>query len=498
MRATKVKAKIGLYTVGLKHYWGQFEGMRERMIEYGRFIERKISSFENVEVYNYGLVDCSDEGIRAGKYFNEKNVDLIFLHLGTYVTSDAVLPIHQHCKVPVIVLNLQPAAQINYDRTGTGEWLAHCVACPAPEIANAFNRAQIPFRIVNGLLGLDYTPAISVTNENTASRPEAVNAWNQIEQWCRAAVVKAELSQCRFGFLGNNYSGMLDMYSDFTMIQAQTGIHVEILEMCDLNKHMNNVTESEVRNKISEIEDMFEISENSSADPLARRPSPEQLEWSARVAVAQQRLVDEFSLDALAYYYHGSPDSEYEKLQSGFIVGHSLLTARGIPCSGEGDLKTAIAMKICDILGVGGSFCEIVVTDYINGTILLGHDGPFHLAISEGKPVLRGLGLYHGKQGNGVSVEAKVRIGDITTLNLTQGFDGKLKFITSEAKSVDNQIMTIGNTQTHVKFNTDPDTYMTKWFGEYPTHHFAMSVGHNASQFDKVSELLGISNVILN
>src|SRR5215213_7409230 len=115
----------------------------------------------------------------------------------------------------------------------------------------------------------------------------------------------------------------------------------------------------------------------------------------------------------------------------------------GVPCAGEGDLQTAVAMKICDILGVGGSFSEIVVVDYLNETILLGHDGPFHIAIAEGKPILRGMGLYHGKQGTGVSVEAKVRLGPITTLNVTQTGDGKLKFISSQGESAKGSIMQI-------------------------------------------------------
>ena len=175
-----------------------------------------------------------------------------------------------------------------------------------------------------------------------------------------------------------------------------------------------------------------------------------------------------------------------------------MLTAKGIPCAGEGDLKTCVAMKICDILGKGGSFCEIVVTDYVEGTMLLGHDGPFHLAIANGKPLLRGLGVYHGKQGTGVSVEAKVRSGDITTLCCTQTVDGKMKFIITEAESTNAQIMTIGNTQTHVKFKKDPDSYMDEWFAEFPTHHFAMSIGHNASVFEKVADILEIPSVTLN
>ena len=445
------KPKIGIYTMGLAAYWNQFEGLHDRLLEYGRFIARQVSDMD-AEVAFYGLVDCAQEGHRCGEFFNQEQVDLILAHAGTYVTSASILPVHQACKAPVVILNLQPAAQINYEKTSTGEWLAHCGACPVPELSNAFHRSGIPHHCVNGLLGLDYTPDISVTDENTAQRPEAIRAWKEIREWVQAAAVKAALSHCRFGFLGNNYSGMLDLYSDYTMLQAQTGIHIELLEMCDLNRQLEAVTDAEVEEKKQEIQD---------------------------------------------YYYHGAKGGDYEALQSGFIVGHSLLTAKGIPCAGEGDLKTCLAMKICDIAGTGGSFCEIVVTDYLCGTILLGHDGPFHLAIANGKPLLRGLGVYHGKQGTGVSVEAKVRPGDITTLGCTQTVDGRLKFIISQAEATAGTIMTIGNTQTHVRFGCDPDSYMDRWFAEAPTHHFAMSVGHNQKLFEKIATLLEVLYVAL-
>ncbi|MBT2720536.1 L-fucose/L-arabinose isomerase family protein [Bacillus sp. ISL-46] len=452
---------------------------------------------EHGEVFNFGLVDSENTARKAGEWFNEKNVDIVFCHSGTYSTSSAILPVHQICKAPAVILNLQPTERINYEQTTTGEWLAHCGACPTPEIANAFNRSGIKFRVVNGLLGLDNTPAISITNEKTDDRKEAIAAWNQINEWVRAASVPRTLRHSRFGFLGNTYSGMLDMYSDFTMVQAQTGVHVEVLEMCDLDRLLKGVTSSEVQSKMEEVYQFFEISGDSPSDPIAKIPTPDQLEWACKVAVAQEKLVREFDLDALSYYYHGAPNSEFEKLQSGFIVGHSLLTARGIPCSGEGDLKTAIAMKICDILGTGGSFSEIVVVDYIDETILLGHDGPFHLANSDGKPILRGMGLYHGKQGTGVSVEAKVKTGPVTTLNVTQTGDGKLKFIVSEGISTNRPIMRIGNTQTPVKFKDHPDIYMERWFNEAPTHHCAMSIGNNASLFNKVGELLSCKFVTL-
>lgn len=482
------KAKIGIYTVGLRAYWPQFPGLRERLIEYGKFIASRIA--ETSEVFNYGLVDCSDEGYRAGKYFKENDVDLIFCHSGTYVTSDAILPLHQACHAPVVILNLQPAARVNYPETSTGEWLAHCGACPVPEFSNMFERSNIPFRVVSGLLGLDYTPEISVTDENTADRHEAKRAYREIRQWCEAANAVRALKESRFGFLGGNYSGMLDLYSDFTLLQAQTGLHVEVIEMCDLNRHVNAVTEAEIQRKLEEIHTFFHIAGKDSADPMARVPGEDELYWSAKIAAAQEAMVRAFNLDALSYYYHSSPGNPYQDIQSGFIVGHSLLTAKGIPCAGEGDMKTCIAMKICDTLGLGGSYSEIVCSDYTEGTILLGHDGPFHIDIAQGKPMLRGLGIYHGKQGSGVSVEAKVKKGPVTMLGVTQTHQGKLRLIISEGEATDGEIMRIGNTQTHVRFPLDIDSYFEKWFTYAPIHHCAMSIGHNRALFEKLANLL--------
>ena len=496
MSVGKQKARVGLYSVGLNTYWSQFPDLEKRIIGYNAFIEDKMG--ENyAEIYNFGLVDSVEKAKACGEYFNAHNVDIIFIQCATYATSATIVPVHRICKANTILLNLKPCRHVNYEKTTTGEWLAHCNACVVPEICNAFNRCEIEYEVISGLLGLPATPAVSLTDEKTDDSPEAIRVWKEVSEWINAASAVRTLQNTRFGFLGNTYSGMLDMYSDFTMLTGQSGIHVEVLEMCDLKSAYDKVTDEDVANERKKIDELFYISGNSPSEPLAKKPTEEALNWSARISAAQHKLVEKFDLGALAYYYHGMDNSEYEQLQKGFIVGFSLLTANHVPCAGEGDLKTAVAMKICDSLGVGGSFCEIVTTDYDDGTILLGHDGPFPIQIADGKPILREMGLYHGKRGAGISVEAKVRQGDVTNLGLTQTGDGKLKLIISEGVSTAGKIMQIGNTQTPVKFSVDPDTYMEKWFKEAPTHHFAMSVGKNASLFEKFAKLLSIPYVIL-
>ena len=484
-----LRARIGLYSAGLHTYWDQFAGLKECLMGYNEFLAEKLSAFG--EVYNFGLVDTEVGGREAGEYFNKNNVDIVFSHAATYYTSACVLPVHQICKAPAIILNLQPAAEMAYDVTGTDRWLTQCVGCPVPEISNAMNRANIPFRAVNGLLGLEKTPEFSWADEVTCNRPEAIKAWKEIEEWCMAASVKRTLTHARFGFLGGYYSGMLDMYSDLTMLQAQTGMDVEIIEMSDLEAYLQSVTDEEAASMKKLIEEFFEISGDSPSDPIAKKPTEEQLLWSAKVAVAQEKMVKDRDLDSVAYYYHGR-DDHFEEVQGGFIVGFSLLNAEGVACSGEGDIKTALAMKIADICGKGGSFCEIVAADFNRNTMILGHDGPFHIAISDRKPILRGMGVYHGKRGSGVSVEAKVKTGPVTTLGVTQTGDGRLKFNISEGEAIEGPLLKNGNTMTHIRFAEPPAEYMDKWFPEAPTHHLALSVGHNAGLFIKVADLLDI------
>jgi L-arabinose isomerase len=191
----------------------------------------------------------------------------------------------------------------------------------------------------------------------------------------------------------------------------------------------------------------------------------------------------------------------FERIGAGLILGCSLLTGRGIPCSGEGDLKNAMAMKVMDTLGAGGSFTELYAMDFTDDLILMGHDGPFHLAIAEGKPVLRGLGLFHGKRGYGVSVEATVKQGEVTILGLTQTRDGRLKFLTAEGWSLPGEILHIGNTNSRLRFTEKPDDgfdvagWMNRWAAQGPIHHVALGAGHVAGTLDKLAVVLGLEIV---
>jgi L-arabinose isomerase len=470
--------RVGIFGIGLAAYWPQFDGLRQRLEGYQKSIEARLEAM-GAEVVSAGLVDTAPGARQAGANLAAAGVDLVLLYTATYATSSQVLPTLQAVGAPVVILNLQPARTLDYEGMTTGEWLANCSACCVPEIAGALTRSLIPYWTVTGTL-LDGDPA-----------------WNVLRDWLDATHAVRSLRTARIGFLGHTYPGMLDMYSDFTQVHAQTGAHVEVLEIDDLVQRVESADAAAVERKGEEIRATFDLAE-ADVDPIAAEITPEIFEWSARVAAGLDRLVEDFALDALTYYYRGVGGNAAERVAAGLIVGNSLLTARGVPASGEGDLKTNVGMLLLDRLGAGGSYTEFYALDFDDEFVLMGHDGPGHLSIAEGRPVARALKLYHGKAGAGLSIEMKVRLGSVTILGVTQTADGRLKLIAAEGDSVSGPTFRIGNTNSRIRFASGPTAFFDAWCAEGPTHHVALGVGHQVCRIRKVADLLGLDLTVVD
>lgn len=464
--------KVGLFGIGLDAYWPQFEGLEERLKGFIRQVETKIGG-EGAEVVNLGLIDTPEKAVEAGHRFRQADVDLIFLHVTTYALSSTVLPVVRRAKAPVIILNLSPAAAIDYksfnrlgDRTRmTGEWLAFCQACPVPEIANVFNRCRIPFFQVTGMLENDPV------------------AETEISEWVQAARVAYIMEHNRLGVMGHYYGGMLDIYSDLTQQCSYFGGHVEVVEVDELAAMRKEVSEEQACERVTEFRRVFDVQPDCSNDELVR---------AAKTSVALDRLVETHDLGSLAYYYQGAANAENEDAISSIILGNSLLTARGIPVAGEYEIKNAQAMKIMDCFGAGGSFTEYYAADFDDDVVLMGHDGPGHIAIAEGKTKVRPLKVYHGKVGRGLSVEMSVKHGPVTLLSVVQTVDGKLKLLTAEGESVQGPILEIGNTNSRYRFSPGARNFMNEWNSHGPAHHCAVGVGHIAGKLKKLGSLLGM------
>ncbi|HEY9167460.1 MAG TPA: L-fucose/L-arabinose isomerase family protein [Candidatus Kryptonia bacterium] len=465
------KTKIALFSVGLSTYWAQFPGLLARLNGYRETILNRISCNKDVAVVDAGMVDTVEKARSAGELFRKEDVSLIFLHVSTYALSSVVLPAVLNARVPVIILNLQPVPAIDYvafnqmgDRGKmTGEWLAHCQACSVPEIASVFNRSGIRYEFVSGYLQEKFS-------------------WDEITGWIEAARVADVMRTNNLGILGHYYNGMLDVYTDLTQQSSAFGTHIELLEMCELKNYRDEITEAKVKEKTEEFQTEFEVSPECGL---------EELERAARTSLALDKLVRVHGLGSLAYYYEGTSGNEYEKIVTSMIAGNTLLTGRHVPVAGECEVKNAQAMKIMDAFGVGGSFSEFYAMDFNDDIVLLGHDGPAHFNIAEGRVKLVPLPVYHGKPGRGLSIQMTVKNGPVTLLSLVEGKDG-LFLLVAEGESVPGPVLEIGNTNSRYRFSIGAREFINRWSKQGPAHHCAIGIGNIAGRIAKLGMLLGL------
>ena len=472
MRHTR-KTRIGIIGMGHFIYWPQFDGLKEELMKKQVHFRKYFS--DEAELIDLGFVDDIDTAYIALKRAQLEDIDALFIIMSTYITSAAVFPFAKYLKVPQILVGIQPLDRLDYSKTTTYMQLCNDDICSMPEFAGVYERlkAAMPFIFVE-----------------TAKNEERIQ--KRVTELERAIHALVAFKYSKFGYLGHTYDGMYDMNTDPTAFSNAFGAHVKMLEMCELAEYVQSASETEVKTKMEEIKDIFDIKEPSN-DPLTDYVQDSDLEWACKNAVGLDKLIENNGLTALSYFYKGENNNLYERIASNLIIGNTLLTSKGIPLAGEADLKTAAAMLIMNKVGGGGSFAELHPFDVVDDIVLIGHDGPHNINIASEKPILRKLKKFHGKSGAGVSVEFKLKTGPISLLSCSIGKDGNIKLISSKAESCPGAIPQTGNTNTKCHFDMEVTQWVEKWCEAGPTHHLALGVGDHLREIELFAKMKEIS-----
>lgn len=460
LKARMVRPRIGLLPAGHLIYWDQFPGLKEmglNMYEEACEHLRKIG-----DVISPGLVDTKEKAFEAGKFFKKENIDILLVFPLGYTTGIVVVPCARQLDVPICILNAHKDSSYDYKTADTTIYLYHEGPCCIPEYAAGLANMGRKFRIRTGHFGQK-------------------RFWDEVRADCNGAAAARTFSSMNIGLIGATYPGMVDMPIDEHRLLRATGRLLVRPEVEEIEEAYHRVTRGQLQDMYRQFREMFDVDETV---------TDEQLKFSAQLAIAYEEVIIKHDIHAFAYYWWGEKEL-ITQLRAESNLAVSRLGAMGRPGVTEGDVRTAMAMKILDLLGAGGMFVEFFAMDFDEDFLLMGHDGPGNINMSEGKPRLQHLEVQHGKTGHGLGIDFDVPKGSVTLLNLSQ-FDAgdSFKLIYSIGEIVPGDILNIGNPNCRVKVKKPIHEFFEEWCQQAPPHHIALGMGDHSDEIEAFGEAM--------
>jgi len=465
LNARMARPRIGLLPTGHYYYWQQFPELRAKgLAMYGRLLER-LGTFGDVIAPE--LVDTPEKSAAAGELFLKERVDIVLVFPFGYTPAMCVVPAARSLSVPIRILNAHEDASYDYAKADTTEYLHHEGVCCVPEYASALRTIGKSFRVRTG-----------------AFRDGRL--WDEIAADCRGAAAARVFRALNFGVIGETYTNMADMPVDELRLLNATGRLLIRPEVEEIEEAYHHATRAQVDEMCGQFRAMYDVDAGV---------TDEHLRESARIAVAFDEVIMHHDLSAFGFYWWGVKNA-VTQLRAQAALAVSRLAALGRPGVTEGDVKTAMAMKLLDLLGAGGMFVEFFSMDFDENFILMGHDGPSNINVAQDRPKLSFLEVHHGKSGSGLGIDFHMKEGPVTLVNLTQVDAGEsFKLITTAGEVVPGNILSIGNPNCRVRVERPIHEFMDAWCQQGPSHHIALGIGDHTAEVEAFAEAMGFRYV---
>ena len=353
----KTRARIGLLPTGHSYYWDQFPRLKTMGMSMYDGLRRMLEPMADIVAPE--LVDTPEKARAAGALFAGEEVDMVLVFPFGYTPSMDMLPAVHNLDVPIRLLNAHEDRFYNYPTADTTEYLHHEGVCCIPEFAGALVSINRKFRVRTGSF-------------------DDVRLHRELQADFDGAAAAHAFRKLNFGVIGQTYTGMTDMPIDEHRLLRATGRMLVRPEVEAIDNAFAQVTDAELEETFAYFREVFEVDSTVTNDHM---------HFSAQVSVAFDKVIRKHDISAFGYYWWGERDHMTQlRAQSGLAV--SRLAALGRPGVTEGDVKTAMAMKILDLLGGGGMFVEFFAMDFDENTFLMGHDGPTNLLMAQDAPRL--------------------------------------------------------------------------------------------------------------
>ncbi len=460
LTARMPRPRIGVLPTGHFYYWDQFPRLREMGL---RMYAELRGHLEKIgEIIAPDLVDTMEKARQAGEFFRQQDIDILLIFPFGYTPGMCVLPAVEQLDVPIRILNAHEDSSYDYRTADTTVYLHHEGVCCVPEYSAGLINMGRKFKIRTGPF-------------------DSKRLWDEVRADCQGAAAARFFRSMNVGLIGETYTNMVDMPIDEHRLLRATGKLLFRPEVEEVDEAYHRVTQEQLEDMYGQLRRMYDVDETV---------TNEHMKFSAQLAVAYEEVICKYNIYAFGFYWWGVEDV-ITQLRAQSALAVSRLAALGRPGVTEGDVKTAMAMKILDLLGGGGMFVEFFSMDFDENFILMGHDGPSNINVCEGRPRLQHLGVHHGKSGHGLGIDFEVKKGPVTLLNLAQ-FDAgdTFKLIYTIAEVVRGEVLNIGNPNCRVRVNRPIHEFIDDWCQQGPSHHIALGIGDHGEEIETFAEAM--------
>ncbi len=458
--SSRARARIGFLPTGHHRYWPQFPNLKKRALKMCQRFEEMLKGY--AEIVSFGLVDTPEKGVAAGKFFRDKDIDLILIFPLVYTPSINIAGAIIDSTVPLRILNAHEDRTRDYAKEDTEDYLQHEAVCCVPEIGGMLVRMGKEFHVRTGTL-----------NDKRLHQ--------ELEADFMGVAAARKFRNIRAGLIGDIYTGMTDMSIDEQRLLRTTGNLLICPEVEEVIETYHKVTDEELKDMYAEFRQLYEVD---------RTVTNEHMRFSAQIAVAFDTIIKKHNIDCFGFYWWGKKKLVTQiRAQAGLAV--SRLAAQGIAGVTEGDVKSAMAMKILNLLGGLGMFVEFFAIDFAEDFVLMGHDGPANVKMAKGKPRLTYLDIMHGKTGQGLGIDFYMEQGPVTLLNLsehTSASNNRFKLIYSIGEVIPGSVLSIGNPNCRIRLEHPFPEFFERWCQEGPEHHIALGRGDLSAALESFAE----------
>ena len=455
LKQRMVRPQIGLLPIGHFYYWEQFPQLKSMGLSMYAKLRENLEKIGDIIAPE--LVDTMDKAQKAGEFFLKQNIDILLIFPFGYTPSMCVVPAVFNLDMPIRILNAHEDSSYDYKTADTTIYLHHEGVCCVPEISGALVNIKKKFKVRTDHFGEQ-------------------RLWDELLSDCNGAAAARAFRSMNIGLIGEIYPNMSDMPIDEHRLLRAMGKLLVRPEVEGIEEAYHRVTSEQLEDMYRQLREMYDVD---------KTVTNEHLKVSAQLAAAYDEVIrQKYDIHAFGYYWWGEKEL-ITQLRSQSALAVSRLAALGSPGVTEGDVKTAMAMKILDLVGAGGMFLEFFSMDFDENFILMGHDGPSNINVAAKRPRLQHLKVHHGKSGHGLGIDFEMRQGPVTLLNLTQFDSGDtFKLIYTIAEVIPGDTLAIGNPNCRVRVSRPIHEFMDAWCQQGPSHHIALGVGNHGEEID--------------